>query len=149
MTEAKHKPPAVHAGAKKLVEILLAKPGITLADAAQEAGLTTRSAKVYLGRPNVVAYYRGEKRRLVEELALANPQALANIRDTALNTMSRVQAARALESMCVDAVQESGGQRQRPGLQIVIVQSSGEHVVVSGPQPVPMIEAAPIEQTTD
>jgi hypothetical protein len=135
VTEAKHRAPAVHAGARRLIEIMLTEPGLAFADAAGKAGLTVRSARVYLGRPHVIAHYRAEKRRLVEELALANPQALAQIRDTAENTMSRVQAARSLEQMRVEAVQESGGEhRQRPGLQIVIHMPGGEQRIVSGPQ---------------
>ncbi len=152
MTEAKLKPPAVHAGAKRLIEILLAEPGIALADAAQKAGLTAKSARTYLGRPNVIAHYRAEKQRLVEEISLGNPAALADIRDTADNSMSRVAAAKALEQMRVEAVIESGArQLPRAGLQIVIVQQSGEQRVVSGPgapappAPAPMIDVTPIE----
>ena len=76
MTEAKRKPPAVHAGAKRLVAILLSKPGIALADAAREAGLSAQSARTYMQRVNVIQHYRSEKRRLVEEISLGNPAAL-------------------------------------------------------------------------
>jgi hypothetical protein len=135
MTEAKHKPSAVHAGAKRLVEILLAEPGLPFAEAATKAGLTTRSAKVYLGKPHVIAHYREEKRRLVEEIALGNPQALADIRDRADNSMSRVAAAKALEALRVDAVEEGGRARgMTPGLVIVIEQQGQPDRIIGPPK---------------
>jgi hypothetical protein len=145
VTEAKKRPPAVHAGAKRLVEILLAKPGIALAEAATEAGLTTRSAKVYLSRPHVIAHYRAEKQRLIEEVSLGNPMALVDIRDKAENSMSRVAAAKALEQMRVEAVQESGGgvTRNSPGL-VVIIETAGHPAqIVAPPMPAPMIDLTP------
>jgi hypothetical protein len=150
MTEAKKRPPAVHAGAKRLVKLLLAKPGIALADAAKEAGLDTRSAKVYLGRPHVIAHYRAEKQRLIEEVSLGNPAALADIRDKADNSMSRVAAAKALEQMRVEAVQESGGApRRSPGL-VVIIKTAGQPAqIVAPPMPAPMIDVTPIGSAAD
>jgi hypothetical protein len=145
LTEAKHKPPAVHAGAKRLVEIMLANPGIALADAAERAGLSTRSAKTYLGRPNVIAHYRAEKQRLIEEIALGNPTALATIRDTAVNTMSRVQAARTLEAMRVEAVAGGSGERKfAPGLVVQIINVDGSVQTIGPPAPpAPMIDVTP------
>jgi hypothetical protein len=145
VTEAKHKPPAVHAGAKRLVEIMLAKPGVSLAEAAAEAGLTARSARVYLGRPHVIQFYRAEKQRLIEELSLANPMALADIRDRADDSMSRVAAAKALEQLRVEAVQESGGRpRHTPGLVVVITNGAGEVTqTIGGELPAPMIDVTP------
>jgi hypothetical protein len=156
VTEAKHKPPAVRAGAKRLVEILLAKPGIALADAAEQAGLSTRSAKTCLGRPNVTAHYRAEKQRLLEEVSLGNPTALVGVRDTSLNSMARVQAARTLEAMRGDAVAAGdGARRMTPGLVVQIINSVGEVTQTIGPprpealpEPAPMIEATPIEHDT-
>jgi hypothetical protein len=144
MTEAKRRPPAVHAGAKRLVAILLAKPGIALAEAAEEAGLNTRSAKVYLGRPHVIAHYRAEKQRLIEEIALGNPAALAEARDRADNSMSRVAAAKALDQMRVEAVQESGGgtTRHSPGL-VVIIETAGQPAQIVAPPMPALIDVTP------
>jgi hypothetical protein len=151
LTEAKHRPPAVHAGAKRLVEILLAKPGIALADAAKEAGIATSTARTHLGKTHVIAYYRAEKRRLLEEISLGNPTALADIRDKADNSMARVAAIRGIEAMRVDALEEGHGvRRHAPGLVVQIVNgSTGELMQRVGPPPAPMIEAVPIEQGDD
>jgi hypothetical protein len=94
-------------------------------------------------------YYQAEKRRLIEQISLGNPAALAEIRSSADNSMARVAAIKTLEQMRVEAVVESGGEhRRRPGLIIVITQPGGEAKTI-GPQTAPMIEATPIEQTTD
>jgi hypothetical protein len=145
MTEAKHKSPAVHAGAKRLVEIMLAEPGIALADAAQKAGLNARSARAYLGRPHVIAYYRAEKQRLLEEVSLGNPASLVDVRDNSPNSMARVQAARTLEAMRVDAVADGGRERRHtPGLVVVITNGAGEVTqTIGGEPPAPMIDVIP------
>jgi hypothetical protein len=151
VTEAKKRPPAVHAPAKRLVEALLELPRFDIAAAAEKAGMNVREARVYLGKHHVIAYYRTEKRRLIEEIALGNPRALADIRDTALNTMSRVQAARTLEQMCSDAVQESGGgvTRHAPGL-VVIIETAGQPTqIVAAPMPAPLIDLTPIERVAE
>jgi hypothetical protein len=104
---------------------------------------------VYLGKHHVIAYYRAEKRRLIEEIALGNPAALAEIRGSAANSMARVAACKAIEEMRTEAIVESGGEhRTRPGLVIVIQHPGGETRTI-GPQSAPMIEATGVEQSTD
>jgi hypothetical protein len=149
VTEAKRKLPTVHAPAKRLVEALLALPRYDIKAAAEQAGMSVREARVYLGKHHVIAYYRAEKRRLIEEIALGNPAALAEIRGSAANSMARVAACKAIEEMRTEAIVESGGEhRTRPGLVIVIQHPSGETRTI-GPQPSPMIEATAVEQGAD
>jgi hypothetical protein len=144
VTEAKKRAPAVHAGAKRLVEELLAQTHWDLAAAAEKAGLKLRSAQVYMRRQEVISHFREEKRRLIEEISLGNPAALAEIRSSADNSMARVAAIKTLEQMRVDAVVESGGEhRTRPGLQIVIHTLGGESRVVCGPPERPMLDVTP------
>jgi hypothetical protein len=151
VTEAKKRPPAVHAGAKKLVAALLKQTKYDLAEAAKEAGIATSSARTYLGKQNVRAYFKAEKRRLIEEISLGNPAALAEIRSSADDSMARVAAIKTLEQMRVEAVVESGGeQRTRPGLVIVIHSPGGETRTLGPQSPAPMIdvtpESAPVEE---
>jgi hypothetical protein len=143
VTEAKRKLPTVHAPAKRLVEALLAQMKFDLQAAAAEAGMSTREARVYLGKHHVIAFYRAEKRRLIEEISLGNPAALAEIRSSADNSMARVAAIKTLEQMRTDAVVESGGEhRTRPGLVIVIHSPGGETRTI-GPQSARMIDVTP------
>ena len=151
MTEAKHKPPTVHAGAKRLVEIMLAEPGIALADAAQKAGLNARSARAYLGRPHVIAHYRAEKQRLLEEVSLGNPMALVDVRDKSENSMARVQAARTLEALRVNAVADGGRERRfTPGLVVQIVNQVGEVTqTIGGETPAPPMIDVTLERAPE
>jgi hypothetical protein len=145
LTEAKHKPPAVHAGAKRLVEVLLATPDIALADAAKEAGLTTRSARTYLGRPNVIRYLREEKAAMLEAARVGNIPALVKVRSDGSNQMAVVAAVRQLETMGQTVADERGGsQRFSPGLVIQIVNVAGEVTqTIAPPLPAPLIDVTP------
>jgi hypothetical protein len=67
------------------------------------------------------------------------------VRDYGDNAMAKVHAAKTIETM-LDATSERTGigravqQQRQPGLQIVIVQPSGEQQVVCGSTPAPLIE---------
>jgi hypothetical protein len=61
VTEAKRKMPTVHAPAGRLVEALLSLPRYDIQAAAEQAGMSVREARVYLGKHHVIAYYRAEK----------------------------------------------------------------------------------------
>jgi hypothetical protein len=110
-----------------------------------KAGLNARSARAYLGRPHVIAYYRAEKQRLLEEVSLGNPASLVDVRDNSPNSMARVQAARTLEAMRVDAVADGGRERRHtPGLVVIITGSNGEVTqTIGGEPPPPMIDVTP------
>jgi hypothetical protein len=153
VTEAKRRPLAIHAGAKRLIEILLTKPELSLADAAKEAQLATTSARTYLGRPHVIRYLREQKAAMLEAARVGNIPALVKVRSDGSNQMAVVAACRQLESMGQTIAEEASHQiGSRPGLQIVIHMPGGEQRIVSGPQrpalsePAPMIDATPIEE---
>jgi hypothetical protein len=90
-----------------------------------------------------------EKHARLEAASAGNIGALLSVRDHGDNAMAKVHAAKMLETM-LDTVSERTGigravqQQRQPGLQIVIVQPSGEEQVVCGPTPAPLIEATPL-----
>jgi hypothetical protein len=65
-------------------------------------------------------------------------------------TASRVAAAKALEQMRGEAVQESGGAvKYYPGVVVVIELPGGGRQAISPPRPTPMVDVTPIERSVD
>jgi type IV secretory pathway protease TraF len=89
----------VPAKAKVAIAVLLTQPKTDLETAAKAAGLQTYMLRRYLGMPEVRAYFRAQKKILVEAIAAGNPVALKDVRDNSGNAMARVNAARAIELM--------------------------------------------------
>ncbi len=147
MPEAKHREPIIPMKVKVLVEELLHQKVYSLQEAAEKAELSTYLARRYLKRPNVLRYFREERAAMLEEICAGNAQALALVRAEFDNGMAVAAAVRQLEAMRQSIVEETGGaQGQRAGLQIVIIQQSGEQRVVSGPGgPAPAAPAPTID----
>lgn len=72
---------------------------LNLVDAAKAAGVTPWVLRRYFDRPAVIALLRSERRAFTASLTAANPAALRDIRETAVNSMARVAAIRELERL--------------------------------------------------
>jgi hypothetical protein len=144
MPPAKHREPIVPAKVKRAVEVLLAQSKYNVVEAALAAGLKPYKLRVYLKRPEVLRYIRDERKVLIESVCAGNPLALARVRDTSENGMAVCAAVRAAESMRLATAVETGGGDVVRGLQVVIVQSSGQVEATIGP-PAPLIEHDPVE----
>jgi hypothetical protein len=111
--------------------------------AAAAVGMTPFVLRRHLERPNVRAFLLAEKRAFTAMVCAANPASLARIRDTAVNTMSRVAAVRALEQLDEEASTRPANP-QTPGITIVVRTVS---------PPPPMVDVTPklavIEDDTD
>jgi len=141
-------PPAVPQKAKEAIAILLEDPRMDLQLAAKAVGITTYTLRRYLKEPHVRAYLRAEKLALLDAIGAGNPVALKDIRDNSENAMARVNAARGLEIMRNDMVDENrGGPMQTvPGLVVVIAAADGRPAqVIAAPTPPPVIDARPDE----
>jgi hypothetical protein len=71
--------------------------------AAGAVGLKPFVLRRHLEKPHVRAFLLAERRAFTAMVCAANPASLARIRDTAVNTMSRVAAVRALEELDEEA----------------------------------------------
>ncbi len=111
-----------------------------LLEAARAAGISPPILRRYLTRPAVIALLRSERRAFRNQLCCANDRVLADIRDTAANTMSRVAAIRQLEQLEAD---DQPAAREMPGVTIRIVNQVSTSPVASTASPI--IEARPIE----
>jgi hypothetical protein len=69
-----------------------------------------------------VRYLRDRKRERLEQINAANPEALRKVRDESGNSMARVQAVRALESIGDWMDENAAGRRNQvvPGLVVII-----------------------------
>jgi hypothetical protein len=88
--------------------------------AAAAVGMTPFVLRRHLERPHVRAFLLAEKRAFTAMVCAANPASLAKIRDTAVNTMSRVAAVRALEQLDEEASSRPAGSAT-PGVVIRII----------------------------
>jgi hypothetical protein len=146
MPPARKREPIVPAKVKLAFEYILATPGATLQSAAAHVGMVPSMLRYKMQRPESLRWMLAEKQARLEVASAGNINALLSVRDYGDNAMAKVHAAKTLETM-LDATSERTGigravQQQRvPGLQIVIVQPSGEKQVVAGPPPMPLIDA--------
>jgi hypothetical protein len=144
MTEAKKRPPAIHAGVRRLVDALLAQSKYNLQAAAAEAGLTTYRAREHLMKPHVLRFLREQKQALLEEICATNPATLAEIKASSGNDMARVNAVKALEQIKSGVVEETGViAKQTPGLVIVIEKAGQPDRIIAPPMPASMIDVTP------
>jgi hypothetical protein len=92
-------------------------------EAARQAGLTTRSMRLSLQKPHVLAYLRQRRYVLAETICAGNPQRLAEIRDSDRNLAASVRAVSELEQMAGNpsARGGTGSVPTQPGMTIVIV----------------------------
>jgi hypothetical protein len=141
VTEARKRPPAIHAGVRRLVDALLAQSKYDLQAAAAAADLTTYRAREYLMKPHVLRFLRDQKQALLEEICATNPATLNEIKATSGNDMARVNAVKALEQLKDGVVEETGGvTRHTPGLIVQIINVDGSVQTIGPPPPAPMID---------
>ncbi len=150
MPPARLREPIVPQKVRDAVDFMFTTPGATLQTTAQHIGWTTRKLRFQMQQPHVLRWMLQEKQARLEVASAGNLGALLSVRDFGDNAMARVHASKTIETM-LDNVSERTGigrtvqQQRQPGLQIVIIQPSGERQVVGGPAPAPLIEASPAE----
>jgi hypothetical protein len=91
--------------------------------AAKSVGMRPDTLRRYLGRPQVIAFLRAERRTFREAVCAGNEAALQRVRDGEghSNPMARVAAVRALEALDEADTSAKAGQRQTlPGLVVVV-----------------------------
>jgi hypothetical protein len=99
-------------------------------EAARQAGLTTRSMRLSLQKPWVLAHLRRQRQVLAETICAANPQRLASIRDSDKNMAASVRAVSELEVIAGSWAQRGTGEQTMPGMIIRIVMPGAETKVV-------------------
>jgi hypothetical protein len=153
MPPARNREPIVPAKVKAAVEYMFATPGADLQAAAKHVGLPLPTLRFKMTQPHCLRWVLQEKQARLEVASAGNVGALLAVRDYGDNAMAKVHAAKTLETM-LDAVSERTGinravqQQRQPGLQIVIVQASGEQQVVCGPAPAPLIEGTAVPEAS-
>ena len=98
--------------------------GWKLDEAARESGMTTRNLRLALERPHVLAYLRQRKQVFREHISAANISVLADLRDTAGNSMVRLGAVKVLEQLEDSQSAGTGAVSRSPGVTIVITSPS-------------------------
>jgi hypothetical protein len=141
MPPARKREPAIPARVKAAIEYML-NTRSDLAEAATHAGLSTYELRRQLGKTHVLKYARAEKKAALEALCLTTPAALNEVL-RGENEMAKVAAIKTAEALKEGAVElEQRGAQRSPGLQIVIIERSGEQRVAYQPMPaVPMLDA--------
>lgn len=105
----------------KLVEACRAivRQGQSLDEAARTAGLTTRSVRLALEKPHVIAFLKAEREVFRAYISAQNIHRAAEIRDSAGNAMARLGAIKVIEQLGDDNAGGSSTSRA-PGVMIVI-----------------------------
>ena len=96
--------------------------GLRFDEAGVKHGLTVRTMRLALERPNALKYLREQKQVFRASISAQNVHSLADIRDNSSNPIARVSAIKVLEQL--DIVDGGGTKQQPPGFALVIVQSS-------------------------
>jgi hypothetical protein len=154
MPPARKREPIVPQKVIDAFEYILATPGATLQSAAAHVGMVPRMLRHKMQRPESLRWMLQEKQARLEVASAGNINALLAVRDHGDNAMAKVHAAKTIEQM-LDVTSERTGigrtmqQQRQPGLQIVIVQPSGEKQVVCGPPPAPLIESTAVPEASD
>jgi hypothetical protein len=113
--------------------------------AAAVVGMPTYTLRRMLKLPHIGKYAYHERRALLDALCMATPASLKDVINNSENSMARVSAVRQAEALRVaDHAESAVIADHGPGLQIVIVQQSGQVEATIGP-PAPMIEHDPVE----
>jgi hypothetical protein len=121
-----------------------------LVAAAKSVGMRPDTLRRYLGRPQVIAFLRAERKAFREAVCAGNEAALQRVRDGDKhnNAMARVAAVRALEGLS-ESDTSSGPGRMQQGPGIVIILNPGG-LASPTPQPMHTIEHdAPIPAPPD
>lgn len=94
--------------------------------AALDAGLAVRSLRLAMQKPHVLKYLKDERALFLTTLNLANPTALAGIRDKGKNDAARVRAVATLEEMAGTIANQHPGQATVPGVVVQIINGPPE-----------------------
>jgi hypothetical protein len=128
----------------KLAIIEMIETGADFISAAKSNGLQPQTMRRWLGRAECIAFLRKERARFRATVCAQNEYVLADIRDHALNSMSRVHAIRTLEQLADSEVAKPSNATS-PGVTIRIVNVSSPPAPIDiTPRP-PLIDAG--EQT--
>jgi hypothetical protein len=145
VTMPKGKNGAIPAKVRVAIDAML--DGADLATAAAKSGMVTARLRKYLTVPHIHKFAWHARRERLEALCLSTPKNLRDIILNAQNSMSRVAAIRQAEQIRRDDLVEAGEISTPPGMQIVIVQQSGQIETTIGP-PGPLIEHEPLDEPT-
>jgi hypothetical protein len=137
--------PSVRPQAKKAIAFMIEQKA-DLAAAALYAGMAVRELRRQLSQPHVRRYALEQRQIALEAFCLGSPAALQKVRDESENGIAVVNAVKAGEQLRVGAVHdEASAEKRMPGLQIVIVQQSGERELVPMPSMPMMLDVTPAE----
>jgi hypothetical protein len=100
---------------------MMIEQGVSFITAAEAIGLRPDSLRRHLRKPEVVGFLRRESSRFRTGVCAANVAVLQDIRDNALNSMSRVAAVRELERQGEVASMQRPGEPVTPGITIKFV----------------------------
>jgi hypothetical protein len=123
----------------KRVIIEMVETGADFISAAKSNGLQPQTMRRWLGRAECINFLRKERARFRATVCAQNEYVLADIRDHALNSMSRVHAIRTLEQLADSEVAKRSN-APSPGVCIRILS------VTSVPEPPPKVIDAPASE---
>jgi hypothetical protein len=116
-------------GVKRTI-IEMVETGADFISAAKSNGLQPQTMRRWLGRAECISFLRKERARFRATVCAQNEYVLADIRDHALNSMSRVHAIRTLEQLADSEVARPSNAPDGRGVTIRIVNVA--------PQPAPI-----------
>ena len=127
-------------GVKRAI-IEMVETGADFISAAKSNGLQPQTMRRWLGRAECISFLRKERARFRATVCAQNEYVLADIRDHALNSMSRVHAIRTLEQLADSEVAKPSN-ATTPGIVLKVIH------VDQAPQPAP-IDVTPRPQIID
>lgn len=149
--------PAVPAKIRAAVELLLELAGPPdYAKLAKQVGYCSAAElRRWLNKPQSIRYLRNRKQERLEAINAANPEALRRVRDESGNSMAKVQAVRALESMGEQMEHQAGAPSGQvaAGFVILIAHRDGSEQVIAPPLPAlpdgSVIDLEPVDDADD
>ena len=118
----------------------MVETGADFISAAKSNGLQPQTMRRWLGRAECISFLRKERARFRATVCAQNEYVLADIRDHALNSMSRVHAVRTLEQLADSEVARPSN-AVSPGVTIVIRQAPESAPRDITPRPPQILEA--------
>jgi hypothetical protein len=120
--------------------VTMVETGADFVAAGKQHGVTAQMMRRWLGRSEAITYLRKERSRFRQSVCAQNEYVLADIRDHALNSMSRVHAVRTLEQLADGEVARPSN-AVSPGVTIVIRQAPESAPRDITPRPPQALEA--------
>lgn len=100
---------------------LIVTDGLQMDEAARQANISTRSLRLSLKRPHVLAYLKQARDVFIAHISSQNPRRLAQLRDQDANMAAAVQAARVIETLSETSNPGGASERNRPGVIVQII----------------------------